>query len=117
MESILLLSQESQPNGLPMTRDFDVRTGVGAKLLIVSGSAYATAPGHVVVEVLIGANVVGTLRAWAHAANHHVTFPTALIPVSLAEGATYTLTVRELDGSTTVTDHNDHFNAVLLANE
>ena len=64
--------------------------------------------------MLIEANVVGQLLFASNGATTHRAFAPIFIPQTLSPGSTYTLTLRELDGSPTITDQNDWFSVALI---
>lgn len=115
MPYVSILNNVSQSGGLPIVANFAVPANTGSLALLVSGSGWSqSASTTLQIQVLIGQNVVATMQSYCNPAYTHRTFGTAFIPLSLAAG-TYTLTLREVDGGSTMTDQNDYFSAMLLA--
>lgn len=96
--------------------NFFIPAGFPQQLLIVSGSAYTLKDGGALLqlEVLVGGTIHCTPATYSNESSSHKAFPTALIPLALAPGATHTLTIREKDGTPTSTGPEDYFSACLV---
>ena len=100
---------DNLPGPLPATKAF--ATHGGPLLLIISGTGYLGAAGHIGVTVQLDAVTVGTLSAFTNEANSHKTFPTRVLRVAAPTG-NHTLNL--LADPTTATDTNDPFSVTVV---
>jgi hypothetical protein len=111
-----ILNSATSPTGLPILATFSVPQGSAEQALLISGSAWSGQANQILqIEVLIGATLVTTIQFFSNGNNTHRAFAPVFLPLQLAPGTNYTLTLREPDAqSTTTTDKNDWFSAMLL---
>jgi hypothetical protein len=116
MSYISILNEASQPNGLPISANFVIPSNSASQqLLLVSGTAWASAPGIIGFQILIDGDLVGQTTILANQQGVHLTFPTVFILLNLTLQQNHTLTLQIIPGTYTVTDAGDVFNAALLA--
>lgn len=112
-----ILNEVSNQTGLPITTTFDVPGDFpSTQLLTVAGSAWSRQSNvQLAVEVMIESQVVGTMFQFGNESGTHRAFAPLMVPLALPPGQTgVTLTLRDLDGSPTVTDGGDWFSAALV---
>lgn len=113
-----ILNEVSNQTGLPITKTFNMPTTFPAsQLLMVAGSAWSRETDiQLAVEVMLESEVVGTLFQFYNTPFVHRAFAPLMIPLSLPAGQEgVTLTLRDLDGSPTLTDGGDWFSVALIA--
>ena len=102
----------SQVGPLPITATFNA-PGNTLMYLEINGSVWTqTANNMIGIAIALDGNAVGTAKIFSNAnATHRAVVP-AYIAVKLTQGA-HKLTLSAIPGSTTVSDLNDLFTAVL----
>ncbi len=102
----------SQVGPLPITATFNA-PGDEPMYLEINGSVWTQSVDQMIgIAIALDGNAVGTAQIWSNAnATHRAVVP-AYIAVTLSEGA-HTLTLSANPGTTTVSDYNDLYTAVL----
>jgi len=102
----------SQVGPLPLTANFNA-PGNTQMYLEINGSVWTQSVDQMIgIAIALDGNAVGTAQIWSNAnATHRAVVP-AYIAVTLSQGA-HTLTLSANPGSTTVSDYNDLYTAVL----
>lgn len=115
MAVLSILNAVNNQTGLPIVKNFTIPSGFpSSNLLIVSGSAWSSQTNvQLAVQVLVEDGVVGQMLVFSNGNNTHRAFAPVFLTVNLTPG-TYTLTLRELDNSPTLTDFNDWFSVALV---
>lgn len=102
----------NQAGPLPITATFNA-PGDSPMYIEVNGSVWTqTANQMTGIDVALDGNPVGTAQIFSNAASTHRSVVPVYIPVKLTQGQ-HTLTLTPKKGSTTVSDFNDWYVAVI----
>ena len=102
----------SQVGPLPITATFNA-PGNSPMYIEVNGSVWTqTANQMIGIDIALDGQVVGTAKIFSNGASTHRAVVPAYMQVSLSEGP-HKLTLSAQNGSTTVSDFNDSFTAVI----
>jgi len=96
----------------PLTKSVAFPSTGGTLLLVVSGSAFADAPGPMVVTVQLDAVTLGDLRTYTNEPSSHKAFPTKVFRVANSPAGNHTLVLTA--NTVTTTDGFDVFNATVI---
>jgi hypothetical protein len=102
----------SQAGPLPITATFNA-PGDEPMYLEINGSVWTQSVNQMIgIAIALDGRAVGTAKIFSNAnATHRAVVP-AYIPIQLSQGQ-HTLTLSPSPGSTTVSDYNDFFTAVI----
>lgn len=102
----------SQKGPLPITATFNA-PGDSPMYIEVNGSVWTqTANAMIGIEIQLDGKHVATAQIWSNANATHRTVVPAYFPVKLKQGS-HTLKLSAAPGTTTVSDFNDWFTAVI----
>ena len=103
----------SQKGPLPITVKFNA-PGDSPYYLEVNGSVWtATANNMIGIQVQLDGQVLGVAQIFSNNASVHRAVVPAYFPITLAYGKQHTLVLSAAPGSTTTSDFNDFFTAVI----
>jgi hypothetical protein len=102
----------SQPGPLPITTNF--KTLSDARVYLeVNGSVWTQSANSMIgIQVAIDGAAVGTAQIFSNTPSTHRAVVPVFIPLQLAFGQ-HSITLSTIAGSTTVSDYNDLFSAVI----
>jgi hypothetical protein len=103
----------SQKGPLPISVVFTA-PGDSPYYLEVNGSVWTqTANNMIGIQVELDGQVLGTAQIFSNGASTHRAVVPGYFPVKLSYGQQHTLTLSAAPGTTTTSDFNDFFNAVI----
>ena len=106
----VIMSQKQ--GGLPITATFNAVSSAPMYLEIAGSVWTQTVNSMIGIQVLLDNAVLGTAQIFSNTSSTHRAVVSAFFPIQLTEGS-HTLTLQPNPGSTTVSDVNDFFTAVI----
>ena len=102
----------NQAGPLPITASFNA-PGDSPMYIEVQGSVWTTTANQMIgIDIALDGTVVGTAKIFSNGASTHRTVVPVYIPVKLTQGQ-HKLTLSNQSGSTTTSDFNDWYVAVI----
>lgn len=103
----------SQKGPLPITVNFNA-PGDAPVYLEINGSVWTTTANSLIgIQVQLDGQVLGLAQIFSNGASTHRAVVPAYFPVNLSYGKPHTLVLSAAPGSTTTSDFNDFFTAVI----